>query len=42
MNNKLTRKKTEQICKKYKDYIDSPFSDGYTVVYLENKFGMSI
>ena len=42
MSNKLTHKKTEQICKEYKDFIDSPFSDGYTVVYLENKFGMSI
>lgn len=42
MSNKLTHKKTEQICKEYKDFIDSPFSDGYTVVYLENKFKMSI
>ena len=42
MSNKATHKKTEQICKEYKDFIDSPFSDGYTVVYLENKFGMSI
>ena len=42
MSNKTTHKKTEQICKEYKDFIDSPFSDGYTVVYLENKFGMSI
>lgn len=42
MSNKLTHKKTEQICKEYKDFIDSPFSDGYTVAYLENKFKMSI
>ena len=33
---------TEQICSAYKDFIDSPYSDGYTVVYLESKFGMSI
>lgn len=42
MRNKATHKKTEQICKEYKDFIDSPFSDGYTVAYLENKFKMSI
>lgn len=32
----------EQVAKAYKHYIDSPFSDGYTRVYLESKFGMSI
>lgn len=42
MTTKLTEKKIEQIVKEYQDYLDSPFSDGYTVVYLENKFKMDI
>lgn len=37
---KLT--KTQKIIQAYEDYIKSPFSDGYTRVYLENKFKMKI
>lgn len=35
-------KKELQIIKAYKHYIDSPMSDGYTRVYLEGKFNMTI
>lgn len=34
--------KEELIIKAYRDYITSPYSDGYTRVYLEGKFKMSI
>ena len=34
--------KEELIIKAYRDYINSPYSDGYTRVYLEGKFKMSI
>ena len=42
MTKALSEKKIEKIVKEYQDYLDSPFSDGYTVAYLQNKFGMSI
>ena len=41
MVRKFTKKEL-QIIKAYKDYIDSPMSDGYTRVYLEGKFQMDI
>lgn len=34
--------KIKKICEEYKDFIDDPFSDGYTAVYLENKYKMTI
>lgn len=42
MTKELTEKEIKQIIKAYKDYIDSPMSDGYTRMYLENKFNMDI
>ena len=41
MTRKFTKKEL-QIIKAYKDFIDSPMSDGYTRVYLEGKFNMTI
>ena len=35
-------KKELKIIKDYEDYVNSPMSDGYTRVYLENKHSMSI
>lgn len=42
MKKVLNTKKIEQICKEYKSYINNPFADGYTVMYLEDKFKMTI
>lgn len=39
---KVKPTKEELIVKAYRDYINSPYSDGYTRVYLEGKFKMSI
>lgn len=39
---KVKPTKEELIIKAYRDYITSPYSDGYTRVYLEGKFKMSI
>lgn len=39
---KVKPTKEELIIKAYRDYINSPYSDGYTRVYLEGKFKMSI
>lgn len=34
--------KIEEIIKDYKDFLDNPYADGYTVKSLESKYGMSI
>ena len=43
MSYKAVHKKQqiEQIIEDYHDYITSPFSDGYTSMYLENKYHMT-
>ena len=38
----LKKSKIKQIVEDYHDYITSPFSDGYTSMYLENKYHMSM
>lgn len=38
----LKKSKLKKIVEEYHDYITSPFSDGYTRVYLENKYDMTI
>ena len=38
----LTPAQIKKVVKEYKSYIESPFSDGYTAVYLEGKFDMTI
>lgn len=38
----LKKSKLKKIVEEYHDYITSPFSDGYTRVYLENKYNMTI
>lgn len=38
----LKKSKLKKIVEEYHDYIMSPFSDGYTRVYLENKYDMTI
>lgn len=38
----LKKSKLKKIVEDYHDYITSPFSDGYTRVYLENKYNMTI
>lgn len=30
------------VVKAYQEYLDNPFADGYTVAYLESKYGMTI
>lgn len=38
----LKKSKLKKIVEDYHDYITSPFSDGYTRVYLEGKYNMTI
>ena len=38
----LKKSKLKKIVEEYHDYITSPFSDGYTRVYLEGKYNMTI
>lgn len=38
----LKKSKIKQIIKDYHDYITSPFSDGYTSMYLESKYNMTM